>query len=112
MIGKRVVSEKPVPLAEVLEMLEKSKKKGDLEYWQRLTYDYGQKFAVLKPSKAESLIKELLKSEKIKEHQAVAIADLLPETKDDLEIIFAKERTKLENEDAKQILEIVKKYRE
>ena len=112
MIGKRVIKEKPVPLAEVLETLEKAKKKGDLEYWQRLTYDYAQKFAELKPSKAKELIKELLKLEKIKEHQAVGIADLLPQTKEDIEIIFVKERTRLEDGDVKNILEIVKKYRE
>ena len=110
MIGKRVVKEKPVPLAEVLETIEKAKKKGDLEYWQRLTYDYAQKFAELKPNKARELMKELLKMEKIKEHQAVEIVDLLPRTKGDLDIIFAKERTRLEDGDVKNILELVKKY--
>ncbi len=49
MIGKRVVKEKPVPLAEVLGILEKTKKHEELEYWQRLTYDYAEKFAKPKP---------------------------------------------------------------
>lgn len=112
MIGKRVVKEKPVPLAEVLGVLEKTKKEGELEYWQRLTYDYAQKFAKLSPSKVKELMEELSKIEKIREHQAVAIIDLMPETKEDIELIFAKERTKLDDEEVKKILEVVKKYSE
>ena len=112
MIGKRVTKEKPVSLSEVLDILEKVKKEGELEYWQRLTYDYAQKFSKLKIGKAKEFTEELLKIEKIKENQAIAIVDLMPETKEDVEIIFAKERTKLEDEDINKILEIVKKYRE
>ncbi|MFH1821731.1 MAG: RNA polymerase Rpb4 family protein [Methanobacteriota archaeon] len=112
MIGKRVVKEKPVPLSEVLGILEKTKKEGELEYWQRLTYDYAQKFAKPKLIKAKELMEELLKVEKIREHQAVAIVDLMPETKEDIELIFSKERTKLEDDEVKKILEIVKKYTE
>jgi len=95
MIGKEVTDEKPVPLAKVLEILEKQKKRGELEYKQRLTYDYSQKFAELDVKKVEELIGELLKLEKIRGHQAVALVDLMPERKEDIELIFAKERTRL-----------------
>ncbi|MEM2889819.1 MAG: RNA polymerase Rpb4 family protein [Candidatus Hadarchaeum sp.] len=110
MIGKRVVKEKPVPLAEVLGILEKVKKEGELEYWQRLTYDYAQKFAKVKPKEAQELMEELLKMDKIKEHLAVAIIDLMPESKEDLELLFSKERVKLEEDEANRVLELVKKY--
>jgi len=112
MIGKRVVKEKPVPLSEVLSILDKTKKEGELEYWQRLTYDYAQKFAKPKPDEARELMEELLKMDKIREHQAVAIVDLMPETKEDIELIFSKERTKLDEDEVKKILELVKRYRE
>ena len=112
MIGKRVVKERPVPMAEVLEILEKEKKRGELEYGQRLTYDYVQKFSKLETKKVRELMGELLKLEKLREHQVVAIADLMPETKEDVELIFSKERTRLEEDDIKKILEIVEKYRE
>jgi len=111
LIGKRVVKEKPVPLAGVLEILEKKKKKGDLEYSQRLTYDYAQKFVKLDSKKAEELKEELLKIEKIREHQAVALVDLMPKTKEDVELIFSKERTRLEEDEVKKVLEIINKYR-
>jgi len=110
MIGKRVIKERPVPLSEVLGIMEKTKKEGELEYWQRLSYDYAQKFAKPKPKEAKELMEELMKIEKIREHQAVAIVDIMPKTKDDVELIFSKERTKLEDNEVKKILEIVEKY--
>ncbi|HID60606.1 MAG TPA: DNA-directed RNA polymerase subunit F [Hadesarchaea archaeon] len=111
MIGKRIVKERPVPLAEVLKILEKKKKEGDLEYGQRLTYDYTQKFAELDNKKIGELMDELLKIEKIREHQAVVLVDLMPETKEDVELIFSKERTRLEEAEIKKVLELINKYR-
>ena len=73
MIGKEVTDEKSVALAKVLEILKKQKKRGELEYKQRLTYDYAQKFAELNIKKAGELIGELLKLEKIRTHQAIAL---------------------------------------
>ncbi|MDI6642986.1 MAG: RNA polymerase Rpb4 family protein [Candidatus Hodarchaeaceae archaeon] len=112
MIGKRTVKERPVPLAEVLMVLEKEKKAGELEYGQRLTYDYAQKLVKLDPKKAKELMEELLKLERLREHQVVALVDLMPETKEDVELIFAKERTRLEEDEIKKILDIINKYRE
>lgn len=112
MIGKGVSKERPVTLAEVLEILERQKKRGDLEYGQRLTYDYAQKFAKLDAKKARQLMEELLKLGNIHEHQAVALVDLMPETEEDIQLIFAKERTRLGKEDIKKLLELIDKYRE
>lgn len=111
MIGKRVTGEKSVPLAKVLEILKEQKKRGELEYGQRLTYDYAEKFVKLDVKKVEELMNELLKTGKIREHQAVALVDLMPETKDDIKLIFSKERTSLEEDDIKKILELINKYR-
>lgn len=111
MIGKKVASEKAVPLAKVLGILKERKKQGELEYEQRLAYDYAQKFSKLDPKKTEKLIGELLALGKLKEHQAVMLVDLMPETKEDIELIFAKERTRLDEEDIKKVLELLGKYR-
>jgi DNA-directed RNA polymerase subunit F len=110
MIGRRTLNEKPISLSEVLEVLEKEKK-GELDYVQRLAYDYAQKFAMLDAEKAKRLKEELLGIEKLREHHAVVITNLMPETQQDLEVIFQKERVRLEEEDFKKILEIVEKYR-
>ena len=111
MIGKGVKEEKPVTLSEVYAILKVRKKAGELEYGQRLTYDYSQKFVSLSVTKAKALIKELLEIEKVREHQAVYLADLLPDTAEEIQLIFAKERTSLGDDDVKKILEIVGKYR-
>jgi DNA-directed RNA polymerase subunit F len=113
MIGKKTSAEKPVTLAEALEVLEKQKKKEEeLGYSQRLTYDYAQKFAKLTTKKARELAEELLKLGNLREHQVVALVDLMPETKEDINLIFAKERTRLEDKEIEKVLELVKKYRE
>ena len=99
-------------MAEVLTILEKEKKAGELEYGQRLTYDYSQKFSKLNLKKSKELMEELLKLGRLREHQIVALVDLMPETKEDVELIFAKERTRLEEDEIKKILDLINKYRE
>jgi DNA-directed RNA polymerase subunit F len=111
MIGKGIVGERPLPLAEVLEILKQRKKEGELNYSQRTTYDYAQKVVELNLKKTQELLAELLKVEGLKESQAVALVDLMPKTVDDINLIFVKERTKLEETQAKQILEIIERYR-
>lgn len=111
MIGKGTTGEKPVTLAEVLEILEAQKKKGELSYTQRLALDHAQKFMGLKVEKARELVKELV-ALGLREHQAVMVVDHMPETKADLQLILAKERVRLGEEDFPKVLEIVNKYRE
>ena len=111
MIGKGTSSEKPVTLAEVLELLETQKKKGELGYTQRLALDHAQKFAKLRAEKTVALVKELV-ALGLREHQAVMVVDHMPETKADLQLILAKERIRLGEEDFPKVLELVSKYRE
>lgn len=110
MIGKGTSGEKPVTLAEVLELLEaQQKKKGELGYTQRLALDHAQKFAKLEAEKARELVKELV-ALGLREHQAVMVADHVPKTKADLHLILAKERVRLGEEDFPKVLEVVNKY--
>ncbi len=109
MIGKRLIEEKPVALGEVLDIM-KEEKKGELDYLQRLAYDYSQKFSEVGAEKSKKMKEELTKLEKMKDSQIIAIIDLMPDTKEDLEVIFMKERAKVEEGDFKTILEIVEKY--
>ncbi|MEM2192737.1 MAG: RNA polymerase Rpb4 family protein [Candidatus Hadarchaeales archaeon] len=110
MIGKRVIEERPVTLAEVKEILE-SQKKQEMDYAQRLSYDYAQKFAKVDVETAGKIREELAALGKLRENHIVAIIDLMPETKEDLETIFYKERVGIAQEDFKKILEILDKYR-
>jgi DNA-directed RNA polymerase subunit F len=98
-------------LAEIKEALEKEQKvKTELLSEQKLALEHAQKFSKLKPKDAKKLVKELKAMEKVSEQMAVKIADLLPTHNDDLQALFAKERTSLAKEDMEQIMEIVRKY--
>ncbi|MEM3402307.1 MAG: RNA polymerase Rpb4 family protein [Candidatus Hadarchaeales archaeon] len=110
MIGKRVIEERPVTLAEVKKILE-SQKKQEMDYGQRLSYDYAQKFAKVDAETAGKIREELVALGKLRENHIVTIIDLMPETKEDLEMIFYKERVGIAEEDFKKILEILDKYR-
>jgi DNA-directed RNA polymerase subunit F len=104
-------SERFVSLAEVKNMLQKAQKeRKEMLYEQKIALEHAQKFAKLPLSKTKELIKELSKIEKLEKKHIYKIADLLPTHEDDVKIIFAKERVILNDEDIKNILEIVGKY--
>ena len=111
MIGKETSNERPVTLAEVLEILEKVKKRGELGHEQRLAYDHAQKFSSLNANRARELTEKLVEELGLKREQAVALVDLIPETRADVELIFAKERKKLEEREIDRVLELINEYR-
>jgi DNA-directed RNA polymerase subunit F len=102
---------KPVSISEVKSILKKIEKdREELLYEQKIALEHAHKFAKLSLKTTKDLIKELLKFDFLKEIHAYKIADLLPETDDDIKTIFAKERINLSEKEIKQILDIVKKY--
>ena len=54
MIGKRVLSQEAVSLAEVKEITEARQKEGELTYEQTLTLDYCKKFARIDKKRQKS----------------------------------------------------------
>ena len=100
-----------VSLSEVKNILSKfSKEREEMLYEQRIALEHAQKFAKLPVKKTNDMIKELMKLEFLEQVHAYKIADLLPNTKDDIKTIFAKERITLGEDNIKKILEIVGKY--
>lgn len=112
MIGEEVTEETPVTFSESLEILEERKKEKELEFEQRLAYDYVQKFSELSAKEAKELVDELLEIDKIRKHQAIVLVNNMPGTKQDIRLIFAKERTSLNDETIEEILEIIEKYKD
>ncbi|RLG73171.1 MAG: DNA-directed RNA polymerase subunit F [Methanobacteriota archaeon] len=103
---------RPVTLAEVREILEERAKEGDLTYEQRLTLDYARKFAKIDHEKAKKLVSEIMKvDDRITHEQAVKIVDILPETIEEVRLVFSTGRYQLETEKVNQIVEIIKKFR-
>lgn len=100
-----------VSLAEVKNILKKvEKERKELLYEQRIALEHAQKFAKLSIKKTNDLIKDIMKLEKIEEEHAYKIAELLPTSEDDVKTIFSKERVTLNDNEIKEILEIVRKY--
>lgn len=111
MIGKKLLNQKPLPLAEVESIIQKRKKEGELSYEQNLTLEYCKKFSKLSSKEAKQLIDELAKLEKVNEKYAIILADILPINADEVSMIFAKEHYVLSDEEIQGILEILSKYR-
>jgi DNA-directed RNA polymerase subunit F len=110
MIGKEIIQEKPVPLVEAFKILAERAKEGELGYEQKQDYDYGQKFCSMKPEKARELMDKLL-SLGLTPYQAVTVVDLMPKYKEELDLLFAKEKVKPDENVCKQILELLEQYR-
>ena len=102
---------KPVPLAEVKNILKKiSKDRKEMIYEQKVALEHATKFGKLTIKKTDDMIKDLMENKDITELNAIKIADILPRTEDDIKTIFAKERITLASNDIKKILDIVIKY--
>lgn len=102
---------KIISLAEVKNMLKKiSKERKEMIYEQKIALEHAERFARLTAKQTKDLISELLKVEHVEEIHAYKIADILPNTEDDIKAIFAKERYTPNEKEIKMILEIVKKH--
>ncbi len=104
MIGKRIISEKPLTLAEAKEIIAAEKKEREEQtYEQKVTYTYLNKFAAA-PTKTEKAKKELMELG-FTEEEAVYLVNVKPEIPEQVQAMF--EKRKIENVD--KILEILSK---
>ena len=102
---------RPVSISEVRNILKKvEKEREELLYEQKIALEHSLKFAKLPIKKIDELIKELSKLEFLDETHVYKIADLLPQTEDDIKTIFAKERISFGEGEVKKILDLIKKY--
>ena len=111
MIGRKALSEKPITMGEVAEVVKKMDSEAMI-YEQKLALDHLQKFAKKKTKDTKKIVEDVLAlNEKFKPQHAVKVADLLPQDEGDVKAIFAKERFTLSKEEIKALLEVVAKYR-
>lgn len=83
--------------------------KLELGHEQKVTLDYLRNFAKVNKSDIEEGKKKLAELGVLKEHQIIMLLNLLPKNKEELDVIFQKERTTLNKEQIEKILEIIKK---
>jgi DNA-directed RNA polymerase subunit F len=102
---------KPMSLTEVKNILKKvGKEREELIYEQRIALEHAQQFAKLTVKQTKDMIKELQQLDFIDEIQAYKVADILPDTEDDVRAFFAKERFTPTQEQINKIVSIVSKY--
>ncbi|HDM35856.1 MAG TPA: RNA polymerase Rpb4 family protein [Candidatus Syntrophoarchaeum butanivorans] len=113
MIVKKVLGEELLTLAEAKEILLNIKAERvdeELSYEKRKAIEHAELFCHIDAASSRKLVEELERLEKMKPELAVRIADILPETRDEVRAIYAKERFTLTEEELDTILDIVKKY--
>lgn len=112
MIVKEVLSEELLTLAEVRELLtkiaEERREKGlEVGYGFRKSLHHAEQFSKISGEKSRELVNRLLELEKMRPAIAVRIADILPQSRDEIRSIYAKEKYTLSNEELDQILDYV-----
>ncbi|MFA5381638.1 MAG: RNA polymerase Rpb4 family protein [Candidatus Micrarchaeia archaeon] len=112
MIGNEVKNSKDISLSEVLELLEKRKKRSALGYEQQTCYNYCELFSKLSLIDGKKMIEELKEIEKLNDKIAIKILDIMPVKENQLKIILAKERIELSTEEIQKVFEIILRYKE
>ncbi len=106
----KIKDEKFISWVEAKKILEKRAADGkELVYEQKNALEHLKKFSKISNKKISELINELSKIEKLKERHIMNIINILPETIDEIRMLFSNEMVKLTEEDEKRILKTVKK---
>lgn len=103
------LSESYVTAVEARNSLEK-RNVEKLTYEQKICLDFLKKHFHMSVEDIRKMVKELQNIGRIDSRQASLIANIMPETKEDVGLIFSKERTILSDDETNKILETVKKY--
>ncbi len=106
-----IVSEDDVSIHDAKRILDTRKQERDLVYDQKICLEYLEKVATLSQSQMKSLVEELASIAILKPRYVALVTSMLPDTEEEVEMLFSKERTNLKKEEIKKIVEIVKKYR-
>ena len=112
MIVKNVINEELLTISEAKELLDRIKEEraeevDDLGYELKKAIRHIDAFSKSDAEQSRALVTDLMELEKMKPEIAIRIADILPETRDELRSIYAKERFILTTEDLDQMLDLV-----
>lgn len=112
MIVKEILSEELLTLSEVKGILhqimeERMQNEEELGYELRKAINHADTFSKASPEKSRELVDKLMTLEKMKPDIAIRIADIMPQTRDELRSLYAKERFTLSDTELDQMLEMV-----
>ena len=103
-----VMNEQLITDAEAKDVLERREKLTELKHEQKNAMEVLKKSAKNDAEKIAKLVESLKVVDRLREKQIIAIANFLPEDKDDLRAILHKEYTTLTPEEIDKVLSIVK----
>ena len=106
-----IVSEDDVSIHDARRMLEDRKKQRDLVYDQKICLEYLEKISSLTAAQLKNLTEELSAISILKPRYLSLILSMMPDTEEEVEMLFSKERTNLKKEEIKKIVEIVRKFK-
>jgi len=106
-----VKAEEDTSMHEAKEIMKKRKDEEELVYDQKICLEYLEKVSKLTPVKLKAIIDELGKVSILKPRYIALIVNLMPDTPEEVEMIFAKERTNLKKDEIDKIVEIVTKLK-
>lgn len=115
-IFKEKVDEEYLTVSEVKALLQEveaeraADEERDLRYELARAIEHVNRFAVLDPEESRELVEELRGLEKVDEVTAFKIADLLPQSRDELRALYAQQRYALSGDELDEILNVVAKY--
>jgi DNA-directed RNA polymerase subunit F len=98
-------------LAEVKELIETESGKRELNEFQKMAAAHAIQFVKTDAKTSRKLVNELIKKhDSLAEPVACKIADLMPQSQDELRAILSKEKFDLDSDASEAIIESVKKY--
>ena len=106
-----VLEEEDVNVPDAKKILDDKKKERELVYEQKICLEYLEKISKLSPAQVKNMVDELSKISILKPRYVTLIVNMLPDTEEEVGILFSKERTNLKKDEVKQIVAIVKKYK-
>lgn len=113
MVKVKVIEEKPIHIAEVKDILDKSKKREEqLNFRANLCHDYVNTFSKLSHKQADDLAEKLGKLDipRFREAHCMKIVDLLPTTVEHVKSILQAYTLSVSTENCKKIVDIVVDY--
>jgi DNA-directed RNA polymerase subunit F len=107
-----LIKERPITMAELSEDLISLEKKEELNFRSNKTKAYLNSFKIIPFKEAKELAKKIedLEIPRLKERQVVKIIDTMPQTLDELRMIFSGETTTVNDDNLKKIIEVMKEY--
>jgi DNA-directed RNA polymerase subunit F len=115
-IFKSHIEEEQLTISEAKELLSEVEDEQaefedeEIRYELARALEHVNRFAVLEADESRELVEQLLELDDVDEKIAIKIADLLPQSRDELRAVYAQERYSLSGEELDEILDVVAQY--